>query len=312
MPREHAARRAVEHGGVGARHPAQEQVQHAREVLVGVVARQAPAQVAVQRDRVEQGLEPVVGAAHLRGERGRRVVAERQLLVGERRASSSCSRRSRSAGRAGRVGGADTRATRSMLPVRKPRTLERSAGSSSRPRRRPGDRPGARWARRTPAIASRVSRPLGSSPPTSGKLEPELVQPVARGADPGGAGRRRAARAASRSPRAARRPRRRRCRARAAGEPRRARPARQRRVEILGGEVGRLEHAVHERAERDPDGHPAKRRGQRELRRRRAERGPASRREPEPASASRVRRAGSAPQARLTTSGSCAAAVMSL
>ena len=61
-PREHAARRPVGHRGLGAGHPAQEQIQDAREVRVRVVAGQAPAQIAMQRDGVEQGLKAVVGA----------------------------------------------------------------------------------------------------------------------------------------------------------------------------------------------------------------------------------------------------------
>src|SRR3712207_7235624 len=44
-PGVHAARHAVDLGRVGAGHPAHEQVQDARKVDRGVVARQAPAQV---------------------------------------------------------------------------------------------------------------------------------------------------------------------------------------------------------------------------------------------------------------------------
>ena len=110
-PREHAARHAVDDRRVRPGHPAQEQVEHAGEVALGVVAGQPPAQVAVQRDRVEQRLQRVVRALHLRRERRRAGSARRsaprrarepvRLVVDDREAGR---RRSR--------------ATRSMLPVR--------------------------------------------------------------------------------------------------------------------------------------------------------------------------------------------------
>ena len=68
-------------GTSGAGHPAQEQVEHAREVLVRVVAAQPPAQVAVQRHRVEQRLEPVVRVLHLGRQRGGPVVPGAQRLA---------------------------------------------------------------------------------------------------------------------------------------------------------------------------------------------------------------------------------------
>ena len=77
-PREHAARDAVDDRRVRADHAAQEQVEDAGEVAVGVVARQAPAQVAVQRDGVEQRLQRVVRVLHRRGQRGGAVVPGRQ------------------------------------------------------------------------------------------------------------------------------------------------------------------------------------------------------------------------------------------
>ena len=50
-------------------------------MLLGVIARLAPAEVPVQSDRVQQCLKPVVRTAHLRRERRRRVMAEGQLLI---------------------------------------------------------------------------------------------------------------------------------------------------------------------------------------------------------------------------------------
>ena len=70
---------------VGARrirrtHAAHEQVEDATEVLVGVIVGQAPAQVAVQRHRVEQGLQRVVGGDHFGLQRGGAVVPGGQRL----------------------------------------------------------------------------------------------------------------------------------------------------------------------------------------------------------------------------------------
>ena len=84
LPGEHAARRAVDHRRVRPRHPAHEQVQDAGEVALRGVARHPPAQVAMQRDEVEQRLQPVVGVGHLGGERGRAVMPGGQLLAGRR------------------------------------------------------------------------------------------------------------------------------------------------------------------------------------------------------------------------------------
>ena len=84
LPREHAARHAVDDRRVRPRHPAHEQVQHAGQVALGRVARQPPAQVAVQRDGVEQRLEPVVRVRHLGAERGRAVVPGGQVLARQR------------------------------------------------------------------------------------------------------------------------------------------------------------------------------------------------------------------------------------
>ena len=84
LPGEHAARHAVDDRRVRPGHPAHEQVQHAREVALGGVARQPPAQVAVQRDGVEQRLEAVVRVGHLGAERGRAVVPGGQVLARQR------------------------------------------------------------------------------------------------------------------------------------------------------------------------------------------------------------------------------------
>ena len=84
LPREHAARGAVDHGRVRPGHPAHEQVQDAGEVALGGVARQSPAQVAVQRDGVQQRLESVVGVRHLGAQRGWPVVPGGELLAGRR------------------------------------------------------------------------------------------------------------------------------------------------------------------------------------------------------------------------------------
>ena len=81
-PGEDAARLPVDHRRVRADHAADEQVQHAAQVRRRVVAREPPAQVAVQRDGVEQRLQPVVGAFHLLGQRRRPVVPGRERLAG--------------------------------------------------------------------------------------------------------------------------------------------------------------------------------------------------------------------------------------
>ena len=86
-------------GVSGPDHAAHEQVQDPAEVAVGVVARQPPAQVAVQRDGVEQRLQRVVRLLHLRGQRGGAVVPGGQRLARRARAGWSCSRRRRSGAR---------------------------------------------------------------------------------------------------------------------------------------------------------------------------------------------------------------------
>ena len=60
-PGEDAAGRAVDAWRVRSGHAAQEEVEDAGDVAVGVVVGQPPAQVAVQRDGVEQPLQRVVG-----------------------------------------------------------------------------------------------------------------------------------------------------------------------------------------------------------------------------------------------------------
>ena len=73
-PAEHARRVPVDDRGVRAAHAAHEQVEHAAEVPLGVVAGQPPAQEAVQHNGVQQRLQRVVGVQHRLGQPGRAVV----------------------------------------------------------------------------------------------------------------------------------------------------------------------------------------------------------------------------------------------
>ena len=109
-PREHAARRVVDHRRGRPDHPAQEQVQHAREVALGVVARQPPAQEAVQHDGVEQRLQHVVRAAHLGRQHCGAVMPRGELLAGRAEPVRLVVD--------DREAGSPRRTTRSTLPVR--------------------------------------------------------------------------------------------------------------------------------------------------------------------------------------------------
>ena len=140
-------------------------------MAAGLIAGHSPPQIAMKRDRVQERLQAVVRAAHLGRERLGLVVGEASAARRPARASSSCSRRPRTAGRGRRT-------TRSILPVRKPRTVGRSAGSSSRLAYR-----GHRIA--CPADGSehrgdRLQRePAGGLVAAGeGQLELELVEPV--------------------------------------------------------------------------------------------------------------------------------------
>ena len=73
-PREHARIRL-------AGHASNEQVEHAGQMAVRRVPGQPPAQIPVQRDRVQQRLQPVVRATHLLCQHVRSVVRKREWLA---------------------------------------------------------------------------------------------------------------------------------------------------------------------------------------------------------------------------------------
>ena len=196
-PGEDAARRAVDGRRAGAGHPAQEQVEDARQVAVGVVARQPPAQVAVQRDGVEQRLQPVVGALHL----GRAARAGRwcqavssspgpaqpvRLVVDDREPVAERERRGRCCRSGSRARSAPQRGVVEPVGV----AGERVAGRQVRAQHR-GDRVQRQPPGRRVAAGER-------------QLEVELVEPVGARARRAAGGRRAAGRAASRSRPAAR------------------------------------------------------------------------------------------------------------
>ena len=150
-------------------HPAHEQVEHAGEMALGVIAAQPPAQVAVQRRGVQQRLQAVVRALHLRRERrgavvpgGQRLAGRGQpvrLVVGDRERAPRPARR----GRCCRSG------SRARSPAgRGPRAVgvpgERVVGGQMRAQHR-GDR-----ARREP--------PVGLVAADERQLERQLVEPV--------------------------------------------------------------------------------------------------------------------------------------
>ena len=101
LPGEHAAGVAVHHRRVRPDHAAHEEVEDAGEVPVGVVVRQSPAQVAVQRDGVEQRLQARSASPASRRRVRPAGSARRSAARRARRGGWSCSRRSRS-GRSGR------------------------------------------------------------------------------------------------------------------------------------------------------------------------------------------------------------------
>ena len=206
--------------------------------------------------------------------------------------------------------GVPSRITRSMLPGEEPAHAAIGApGPRAARRTQPSGRRRAGGLAAPPAIASSVSRPVGSSPPGERQLELELVEPVGAARRRADAARRRAARAASRS-RPAARP------TSPPGSPsssdRRdwapATRAAELGVEVRRREIGRLEHRVDERPELDPDRHVAERRLADAAPGRSSDRvGHHHRRRP-----SRARRSGRAARARSRRRGSCASAVMSL
>ena len=300
-PGEHAAGHAVDHRRVGPGHPAQEQVEHAGEVALGVVAGQPPAQVAVQRDRVEQRLQRVVRALHLGGERRRAVVPGGQRLAGRREP----------------VGlvvddGVARRRTRDDEVDAAGQVAAHAAGAA--PGRRAGPR--SRRAGRRAELRRAARRAIASSVEPAGRavaagerqLEVELVEAVGAREVAQPRCRRAAGRAASRSPRAARRrpsPGR---RCRRAGAPdarrrarrarRRGRPRRSRSPRARGARTCRRATPAGMSPSSDGDG---------------AQRGVVAPRAPTAATAaSRLVGHDAAPRARSPTRASYAPAVMSL
>ena len=139
-----------------------------------VVAGQPPAQVAVQRDGVQQRLQRIVGVLHLGHEGGGPVVPGRRAARRRRRASWSCSRRWRTAVRR-RQRAAPGRGCRPDS-----RAASRSQGRVVRAGRR--SRPGVAGGQSAPQQvgdgAGRARSPRGVSPPASGSSKLQLVEPV--------------------------------------------------------------------------------------------------------------------------------------
>ena len=128
----------------------------------------------MQRDGVEQRLQEVVRALHLRRERAPGDSARRSAPRRARRASSSCSRRSRSAAVARAVRQRRGRCCRSGSRAR--------SGAAPGPRagRVAGERVAAAGAAQDRAIAASVTLPGRVVAARERQLEVELVEPVAR------------------------------------------------------------------------------------------------------------------------------------
>ena len=255
-PAEHTGRVPVDDGVSRAAHAAQVEVEHAAEVACGVVAGLPPAQVAVHHDDVEQRLQRIVGVQHRRGQPVAARSRRRSAAGPGRRAGWSCSRRRGSGARPERRSGAPRRSSRRGSRAatgrrgRRPssRSAYGSSGSSagrcwrSRAPRPPAVRPGRRRSPPASGISKSSSRSRSGSP-----IWPR-VRPGASGPSGvwcSGTGRW---------------PGHRRRLDRPPGEVLAASAA-QLGDEVVGVRVGRLEHRVHERAERRPRGQIGHRRG---------------------------------------------------